>query len=721
MMPSLDTNSSQCDVSKMSTSYDARHGSVRDSPYTRQVEDGSNSTPQNVLASPTINDANDGGNLVLEVSSSSPKAPRQKVQGLDERQMSRPAFFMDSMGFEKPIRKGLPSPAIHCLISSTDSESDDEVIIFSGRNKKKSQGQAPELNIIQPTQKANNDTTVLPLAISLPTQQNLTSRAGSRKVWAPQPERTKSQKTNKPLSAGRGRLSWKAEEDAILADYISNTKEYDGANDPMEPPQLKQRDLSLEEYRGDVECFVSDEKAGEIQGDRDDWNSVDLQDFNSFSTSSDPMVTIPRIIGKRLRNSVTQYLVVAEGDSTDEARWVPPDLLKAKFAAKVINLFEEQQAKFAPLVGNDETEDDFALEAQLASDLDEELKFLEDDKDLDRRRRARMSDEHIARILSKQADLGIVGDELVLLNGDEVDVESGDDVPTASPAKMNRYSSRYSEKHEKRSTKAFSFSTAFADVLERDSYDGFDIVDQERPSLGKKPKKGRPSEAMFDLSDSDLQHSIIAAWETDRAKKKQRKQEREILRTHGLLGKTGKLNLKEKFVAGIKMDDVKREVKKFLASSRESQPLPPMGQKERKDVHGMAHQVGLKSKSFGSGVARYPILYKTSRTQSLTPDIESQIDAIFTARKFLPRSVKTRRKGMTASQDGRGSMGAPAASYRDGEIVGIGAPELGLENRGRAMLEKMGWSTGTSLGAFHNKGIAQPIEQIVKTSKAGLG
>jgi hypothetical protein len=37
------------------------------------------------------------------------------------------------------------------------------------------------------------------------------------------------------------------------------------------------------------------------------------------------------------------------------------------------------------------------------------------------------------------------------------------------------------------------------------------------------------------------------------------------------------------------------------------------------------------------------------------------------------------------------------------------------------MLEKMGWSSGTALGASNNKGILEPVSQTMKTNKAGLG
>lgn len=57
----------------------------------------------------------------------------------------------------------------------------------------------------------------------------------------------------------------------------------------------------------------------------------------------------------------------------------------------------------------------------------------------------------------------------------------------------------------------------------------------------------------------------------------------------------------------------------------------------------------------------------------------------------------------------------------EGDVVGASAPEIGVGNRGRAMLEKMGWSTGTALGASNNKGILQPVAHVVKNSRTGLG
>lgn len=62
----------------------------------------------------------------------------------------------------------------------------------------------------------------------------------------------------------------------------------------------------------------------------------------------------------------------------------------------------------------------------------------------------------------------------------------------------------------------------------------------------------------------------------------------------------------------------------------------------------------------------------------------------------------------------------PRFGYKDGETVGADAPELGPENKGHALMEKMGWSKGMALGSVDNKGILQPIPHMVKTNKAGL-
>lgn len=141
-----------------------------------------------------------------------------------------------------------------------------------------------------------------------------------------------------------------------------------------------------------------------------------------------------------------------------------------------------------------------------------------------------------------------------------------------------------------------------------------------------------------------------------------------------------------------------------------------MDKANRKIVHELANAFNLKSKSVGNGDLRFPVLYRTKRTNYWS---ESRFSAVETklSKRFLPRGNRAPPRPHRESKFG----GSSAAGYRDGDIVGASAPELGVENKGRAMLEKMGWSTGTALGALNNKGILQPVSHVVKTTKAGLG
>lgn len=148
-----------------------------------------------------------------------------------------------------------------------------------------------------------------------------------------------------------------------------------------------------------------------------------------------------------------------------------------------------------------------------------------------------------------------------------------------------------------------------------------------------------------------------------------------------------------------------------------------MDKANRKVLHELASAFNLKSKSSGDGNKRFPVLYRTLRTLEYSDRAFDAIEAKI-SRRYLPRmDIGGGKKagGPSKPKGGKGGFGNVTASYRDGDVVGASAPELGVENRGRAMLEKMGWSTGTALGALNNKGILQPVSHVVKTTKAGLG
>jgi hypothetical protein len=148
-----------------------------------------------------------------------------------------------------------------------------------------------------------------------------------------------------------------------------------------------------------------------------------------------------------------------------------------------------------------------------------------------------------------------------------------------------------------------------------------------------------------------------------------------------------------------------------------------MNKQRRKMVHELANVVSLKSQSKGNGQARFPILVKTSRTPGYTRKTISKVDELLSGRKLNRRLFKSWGQDSSTPPKAKrgGASGGPGVSYMDGDVVGGSAPEIGAENRGRAMLEKMGWSTGTALGATNNKGILLPVAHVVKNTRAGLG
>lgn len=148
-----------------------------------------------------------------------------------------------------------------------------------------------------------------------------------------------------------------------------------------------------------------------------------------------------------------------------------------------------------------------------------------------------------------------------------------------------------------------------------------------------------------------------------------------------------------------------------------------MTKQQRKTIHELANIVNLKSQSRGDGPARFTMLLKTSRTAGYTRKTISKVDSLLSGRKLNRRLFQSWGSGANKSRMTKSKRGAVGGtvSYMDGDVVGASAPEIGAGNRGRAMLEKMGWSSGTALGATDNKGILLPVAHVVKNTRAGLG
>lgn len=143
-----------------------------------------------------------------------------------------------------------------------------------------------------------------------------------------------------------------------------------------------------------------------------------------------------------------------------------------------------------------------------------------------------------------------------------------------------------------------------------------------------------------------------------------------------------------------------------------------MDKSYRKKVHNFASAFNLNSKSVGSDKKRFPTLYKTSRSTVFAD--EATIASVMTRRRFFSRPDARGSGSARTRGPGRGGAGG-VVHHREGDIVGASAPEIGIENRGRRMLEKMGYKAGMALGLEGREGIVKPVEAVVKISKAGLG
>lgn len=175
------------------------------------------------------------------------------------------------------------------------------------------------------------------------------------------------------------------------------------------------------------------------------------------------------------------------------------------------------------------------------SDAERDDLMNDDDHDMD----ADMDDETLARLLSKQEQLGIGSDELLIFPG--------------SGANENRRGKRAAGADSNRASKGPANASQVADA-----FDDLDLADWVQPVPRKRRSKQPPN---FNVSDSELEAALRTSWSRDRERKKTRKAERESLRAEGLLGKNiDPEALRVKYLTGMKLDDVKCEITSFLVS-----------------------------------------------------------------------------------------------------------------------------------------------------------
>lgn len=396
---------------------------------------------------------------------------------------------------------------------------------------------------------------------------------------------------------------------------------------------------------------------------------------------------------------------------------------------------EENESDWASYDSDDDelSSDSDALDS---SDLEIMLEYnereqWEDEEDIRQRRRDRMTDEQIARLLAKQQELGIDGDELIIDDGTyESFSDDGFGDVGAARAALSDMTSLTSNKRSTRrrgGDKKFNFpnASALADSVEQYGESGFDIMDFERPSLRptKKGRKGKLPPALEYLSDEGLKETLAESWDADRKSKRAKKIEREELRRQGLLGsagRKGKADLDARYPLGMSMKNVHDEIRDFLESDYQERAFPPMDKSNRKALHEICTALNLNSKSQGAGKKRFPIIYKTSRTREYSEQMFFKVTQA-SSRGFLTNRSQAKKFAKQKNGPGRGGgFDKAAVSLRNGEVVGAGAAEISHTGFGAKLMGKMGWSKGMGLGK-DGEGMKEPVEQKMRLGTAGLG
>lgn len=468
------------------------------------------------------------------------------TSGATQSEVNSRHFFTDTMGTQKSINTGFAQPVIRpnspCL-----SDSSDEVIVFAGRgrarvaplvNRTFSQDDDRSLQSSLSTSSQGVKLREDPVDVSALVDSRDTGSTGavlealdglSHNIRGKKPKQTQ--------------LEALALEEEAIADYIAN----------IGPTGSFPNTTNLAKNLGNEHGKETD-NTGEL---RDKTIIISPQQSDShkeLKTSGDLVgLKVTEILSKRHTISDTQYLVVDEVSSAD--------FLKSTSAEHPTRTSESKQLEDE--AGSRRSDDSGSGESQgpMAADVEDALNDPTDKKDTWDRQVEGMTDEKIARLLSKQEELGLGSSELLLVDGfDDDGGDDGDSVEFVVSGKETSSSARRDGNMLNQSGNNLPYPNPIPEESDAKNYGDYDIMDLNRPSLQRLPK-GRSRIADLGLDDDITATRMDVLRENDRSKKKIRKQEREELRAQGLLGP------KSKDSATMSSDDIKSAIREFLVSS----------------------------------------------------------------------------------------------------------------------------------------------------------
>ncbi|CAI4049529.1 hypothetical protein SKDZ_14G1030 [Saccharomyces kudriavzevii ZP591] len=174
----------------------------------------------------------------------------------------------------------------------------------------------------------------------------------------------------------------------------------------------------------------------------------------------------------------------------------------------------------------------------------------------------------------------------------------------------------------------------------------------------------------------------------------------------------------KKYPYGFHIQNIRDEFESFFARNKDRLTFPPLDPHGNKTVMKIAKHYNLKSSKIGKANHTSVVVEKVKKTRWSTPNY-NLIDQLLRQRPvFMRIDVKRPREEQAMFERTKTIRGK--FQVKEGDIVGQNAPEIGNENIGRIMLEKLGWRSGEGLGTQGNKGISEPIFAKIKKNRSGL-
>ncbi|CCD25696.1 Sqs1p NDAI_0F03780 [Naumovozyma dairenensis CBS 421] len=199
----------------------------------------------------------------------------------------------------------------------------------------------------------------------------------------------------------------------------------------------------------------------------------------------------------------------------------------------------------------------------------------------------------------------------------------------------------------------------------------------------------------------------------DKAKKRRRKEDfidEENMNSEDLF---------KKYPYGLHVRNITDELELFLKRGKTTTTFPPLDPHGNKTVMKFAEHYGTKASKVGKANHTHVLVSKTKRTRYTKPNYNLIGQLLKQRPVFMRIDVKRPKEEHVRVEKIRVKSGK--YQVKEGETVGKDAPEIGQENIGRRILEKLGWTSGEGLGPHGNKGISEPLMARMKKSKHGVG